>query len=274
MIMRALAILLLTFTLTHILAQKDSLTYNLLEDIQYRTGVLDTYMLERCVLDLYYPENVTNFPTVVWFHGGGLKAGNKSIPEDFKEQGMAVVAVNYRFSPQVTAPAYIEDAAAAVAWTFKHIADFGGDPELIFVSGHSAGGYLTSMVGLDTTYLATYDIHPNRIAALIPYSGHAITHFTIRSERGLSWSDLQIDQYAPISFCRPDAPPFILITGDREQELFGRYEEVAYQARMMKLAGHEQTELHEMSGYNHGNMPDAAHHILLRVVERIVEEKK
>ncbi len=55
---------------------------------------------------------------------------------------MAVVAVNYRLYPKVKAPVYIEDAAAAVAWVFRHIEEYGGDPELIFISGHSAGGYL------------------------------------------------------------------------------------------------------------------------------------
>jgi acetyl esterase/lipase len=116
-----------------------------------------------------------------------LRAGNKFIPEQLQDQGIGVVAVNYRFHPKVTAPAYIEDAAAAVAWTFAHIAEYGGDPNLIFVSGHSAGGYLTSMIGLDKRYLAAHDLDADRIAGLIPYSGHAITHFTIRTERGLGW---------------------------------------------------------------------------------------
>ena len=253
-------------------AQEEVVTYTTIADIYYHNGDLDDYAKERCVLDLYYPTNVSDFPTIVWFHGGGLKAGNKFIPEDFKEQGLAVIAVNYRFSPQVTAPTYIEDAAAAVAWSFQHIAEYGGNPELIFVAGHSAGGYLSSMVGLDSTYLQPYGIHPNQIAGLIPYSGHAITHFTIRNERGIPPNKPLIDEYAPISFCRADAPPYILITADREQELFGRYEEVAYQARMMKLSGHEKTELHEMSGYSHGNLRDAANHILLRTVERLVKE--
>lgn len=71
----------------------------------------------------------------------------------FMNQGFAVVAVNYRLSPKAQNPAYTEDAAAAVAWAYKHIEEYGGSPRRVFVTGHSAGGYLTLMVGLDKSYL-------------------------------------------------------------------------------------------------------------------------
>jgi acetyl esterase/lipase len=96
------------------------------------------YQIERCRLDLYYPQNEPGFATVVWFHGGGLKAGNRHIPTGLRNQGLAVAAVNYRLSPKATCPAYIQDAAAAVAWTLRHIDERGGDPNKVFVSGHSA----------------------------------------------------------------------------------------------------------------------------------------
>jgi acetyl esterase/lipase len=129
--------------------------YEYIENIGYYGELInDTYQKERCKIDLYYPKTVKKFPTVVWFHGGGLKNGSKDIPEQLKEQAMAVVAVNYRLHPKVKAPVYIEDAAAAVAWTFKNIDRYGGDPDKIIISGSSAGGYLTMMVGLDKSYLA------------------------------------------------------------------------------------------------------------------------
>lgn len=254
------------------LPAQDQVNYLEARNLLYRSiqddGFTD-YADERCRLDIYYPTHLDTFPTVVWFHGGGLRAGEKYIPEALKQQGVAVVAVNYRLHPKVKAPTYIEDAAAAVAWVFDHISDYGGDTNLIFVSGHSAGGYLTSMLGLDKSFLAKHHLDADRIAGLIPYSGHAITHFTIRTERGLTWDKPVIDEYAPIYHCRKDAPPLILITGDRELELFGRYEEVAYQMRMMKLVGHESTELYELDGYNHGDMDEPAHHILLNSVRKI-----
>ena len=120
-----------------------------------------------------------------FFHGGGLRAGNKNIPQFLKEKNIAVVAPNYRLSPKVKAPKYIEDAAASVAWVFNNIEKYGGDKNLIFVSGNSAGGYLTSLIGLDKKYLAKHNIDANDIAGLIPVTGHAITHFTVRDEMGI-----------------------------------------------------------------------------------------
>lgn len=231
-------------------------------EILYRKGELTEYMKERCRLDIYYPENKNNFSTVVWFHGGGLKAGNKFIPETLKESGFAVVAVNYRFHPKIKSPAYIEDAAAAVAWVFENIGKYGGDDSKIFVSGHSAGGYLTSMIGLDKSYLKMYNIDANSIAALIPFSGHTITHFTIREERGIEGTQVVVDEMAPIYHLRKDAPPLILITGDREMEMLGRYEENAYMYRMMKVIGHENILLYELDGFNHGQMAKPAFYIL------------
>ena len=78
----------------------------------------DVYARERCQLDVYHPVGASAAPTVVWFHGGGLTGGNRSIPSALKGQGITVVAVDYRLSPKAKAPAYIQDAAAAVAWTF------------------------------------------------------------------------------------------------------------------------------------------------------------
>ncbi|MGK4568845.1 alpha/beta hydrolase [Flavobacterium sp. 3HN19-14] len=231
----------------------------------------DKYINERCVLDLYYPKNQKNFATVVWFHGGGLTEGQKEIPEALTKKGIAVIGVNYRLSPKVKSPAFIEDAAAAVAWTFKNIKDFGGSPELIFVSGHSAGGYLVAMIGLDKKWLRADEIDANQIAGIIPLSCQAITHFTIRKERGIADTQPVVDDLAPLSHVRADAPPLLLITGDREMEMLGRYEENAYLMRMMKVVGHKRTKLYEMQGYGH-NMTAPAFPILLKEVKEITAE--
>lgn len=235
-------------------------------NILYRTAAevgADAYIQERCRLDLYYPVNRADFATVVWFHGGGLTGGEKSFPEAFKNRGFAIVAVNYRLSPKVSCPAYIEDAAAAVAWTFKHIGEYQGDPNKIYVAGHSAGGYLTAMIGLDKSYLAKYGINADKIAALFPYSGQVITHFTIRKERGISEKQPIIDHLAPLYHVRADAPPLILTTGGRAIEMLGRYEENAYLARMMKIAGHTKTVLYEFPECDHGSMATPADAVLL-----------
>jgi len=232
----------------------------------------DDYIIERCILDIYYPKNIKDFATIVWFHGGGLTGGNKAIPGALKEEGVCIVAVNYRLYPKVKSPVYIQDAAAAVAWVFNNIKDYGGDSSKIFISGHSAGGYLTMMVGMDQRWLGSYNINANRIAGLIPFSGHTITHMTVRKERGIANTQPVVDDLAPLFHVRADAPPLLLITGDRELEMLGRYEENAYMMRMMKVAGHKETKILELDGYGHG-MTYPAFPLLLNEVRRIVESK-
>ena len=249
--------------------------YTTQKDIHYYADSInqkDSYINSQCTLDLYYPKGAKNFATIVWFHGGGLTGGNKELPKALLEKGYAVIGVEYRLSPKVKAPAYIEDAAAAVAWTFQHIGSYGGSDKLIFISGHSAGGYLGMMITLDKKYLAKYNIDANNIAALIPFSGQAITHFTVRKEQGIKETQPVIDNYAPLYYVRADAPPMLLITGDPELELLGRYEENAYLARMMKLVGHKQTTLYELQGYNHVSMPDGAFPLLLKEIAAVSKE--
>jgi len=243
----------------------DQTKYDIEKEISYleENKPATAYQLERCRLDLYYPQGETGFATVVWFHGGGLTGGNRHIPTGLQNQGLAVVAANYRLSPKATCPAYIEDAAAAVAWPFRPIGNHGGAPPQIFVSGHSAGGYLTSMVGLDKRWLAACGIDADRIAGLIPLSGQTITHSTIRQERGLPEKVPIIDSFAPLNHIRPDAAPLLLMTGDREMEMVGRYEENAYFMRMLKVIGHPDVTLYEFQGYGH-NMVEPAMDPMLR----------
>lgn len=93
-------ICLLLFLLCACIAQAQN-AYRTNKDISYVSGSeTDTYRLERCKLDIYYPENKKDFSTIVWFHGGGMEGGNKFIPKELREQGFAVVAVNYRLSPK------------------------------------------------------------------------------------------------------------------------------------------------------------------------------
>jgi len=240
------------------------------DDAQYKG---DSYKAERCVIDVYYPKNVKNFATILWLHGGGITEGSKEIPQALKDKGYCIIGVGYRLSPKVKAPAYIEDAAAATAWAFKNIASYGGDPSRIFLSGHSAGGYLDLMVGLDKKWLAKYNIDANKIAGLVPFSPQCITHFTVRQEQGIPEKQPTIDEYAPLYWVRGDAPPLLLITGNREMELLGRYEENAYLARMMKLNGHKDVRHFELDGYGH-NMADPAYPLLLKEVKRIIDGRK
>lgn len=240
------------------------------KDLPY-TKKDDAYARERLKLDISYPESIddTLLPVIIWFHGGGLTGGEKFIPSQLEGQGYIVVAPNYRLIPSVGVEDCIDDAAEAVSWVMGNIRDYGGDPSKVFVSGHSAGGFLTSMIGLDKSRLARYGIDADSLAALIPYSGQVITHFSDRKTMGIGELTPWVDANAPLFYVRAGAPPYIIITGDAEQELYGRYEENLYMWRMMKLAGNEDVRIYKLDGYDHGMMAEPAHHILLEELKRL-----
>lgn len=242
--------------------------YALREEISYiATTDTNEYRKQRCKLDVYYPVKAKGFPTVIWFHGGGLEGGDKYIPAELRNKEIAVVAVNYRLSPAAENPAYTIDVAEATAWVFKNIEKYGGDPEKIFVSGHSAGGYLALMVGFDKKYLAAYDIDANKIKGVIPVSGQTNTHYTIRKERGLPSDIPLIDEYAPISYVRKDLPPTLLISGDRNLELTARYEENLHLKAIMKSMEND-VELYELQGFDHGNVIVPAGDLIVRFIKQ------
>lgn len=255
-------------------ASKPAQSYEKKNDIPY--GISDStdgYTKELRRLDLYVPKGVKDFATIVWFHGGGLTGGSKSIPKGLQEKGFAVVAPNYRLSPRSKSPAYVEDAAAAVAWTFENIEKHGGSKSKIIVGGISAGGYLSLMIGLDKSWLSKHGIDSDEIAALVPVSGQTITHFTVRAEKGIPDEQPVVDEMAPLFHVRKDAPPMLLVTGDPELEMLGRAEENAYLARMMKVAGHKRTTLYRLEGFDHGGIGEASLPLVVKFVREIMDER-
>lgn len=272
------SILLLFFGPLSLLSQAQSITYEnykTKENILYREQTKDDYAKAQCRLDVYYPERADGVPVIVWFHGGGLTGGERYLPETFKKKGIIIVSVSYRLNPKVKSPVYIEDAAASVAWVFNNIQQYGGDTSFIFVAGHSAGGYLASMIGLAKSYLAEYGIDANRIAGLFPVSGHAVTHSTIREEEGIPFEQVTVDDRAPLYHVRADAPPYIMTCGDRELEYKKtRYEENLLMESMMKAVGHHETYLYEFDGFDHMSMLVPAYEIILKHGYKIVVSKK
>lgn len=270
---KVLWIIFMTFMVLNVNAQKSISSDEVItSNIQYKNGK-DTYIKERCKLDICYDKSKKNSPVVVWYHGGGLTSGQKEIPGLLKKQGFVVVGVNYRLLPKVKIDECLDDCAAALAWVFQNISQYGGDAKKIFVSGHSAGGYITTMLGLDKTWLSRYGVDANNIAGLIPFSGQMISHFAYRKMNGIDNLQPTIDKYAPLYHVRKDAAPLVLITGDRNIELFGRYEENAYMWRMMNLIGRPDTQLYELGGYGHGAMAQPAFHILIQPIHKMLGEK-
>jgi acetyl esterase/lipase len=210
---------------------------------------------ERCVLDVRVPAAAEEeLDTLVWLHGGGLTANEKSFPAELLDSGLALVAVNYRLVPRVEPPECVADAAAAIAWVFRNIAGFGGNPERIFISGHSAGAYLGDLVVMDRTHLQAHGIDANRVAGHLSLSAQKVTHFVIRERMGLPAHRIVVDTWAPLHHVRADAPPTLLLTGGRDKDLPGRYEENALYERMMRLAGHQDIDLIEIPGADHAGM--------------------
>ena len=121
--------------------------YEILRDIPYQTDDSD-YARERSKLDIYLPKNRRDFPVLVWFHGGALMYEDKSESYATRaairlaSEGIGVVVPNYRLFPSVKYPVYIEDAASAVAWVYQNIGNYQGNPQQVFVGGHSSGAYL------------------------------------------------------------------------------------------------------------------------------------
>ncbi len=266
---------------SQLLAEKPAqeIIYKLDAGISYLPAEItaaSSYAKEKGVLDFYRPVRVKGFPTVVYYHGGGLTGGSRGIPNELKNRGWAVVGVDYRLSPKVEHPVYIEDAAAALAWTFKNIESHGGDPSKIFVTGISAGGYLTSMIGLDKSYLAKHDIDANQIAALIPVTGQMITHQTVRKEQGIEPSKFRptIDKFAPLYHIRKDAPPTLCVTGGWEVDMLMRAEENLYFVSMMKLIGHKNIKQIVIEGADHNRCGKECWPHVTDFIEKTLAEMK
>ena len=219
------------------------------------------------VIDLSILDQV-RIDAVIFYAQGGMEGGNKFIPKELREQGFAVVAVNYRLSPKAKNPAYIEDAAEAVAWVFKNIEKYGGRKDHIFVSGHSAGGYLSLILAMDKKYMAAYGADADSVAAYLPVSGQTVTHFTIRKERGLPDGIPVVDEYAPVNKARKETAPLVLITGDKHLEMAARYEENALLEAVLKSIGNKKVTLYEMQGFDHGQVLGPACRLIADYVKR------
>ena len=252
-----LAVLLALFSLS--LPHLPAAEPKILNDIPYKSGTdLTAYEQERCKLDLFLPALKKDFATILWFHGGGLKTGDNDMPftrkiaQSFVDADIAFVIVHYRYNPMVTYPAYVEDAAASFAWTVKNIAQHGGDPNKVFMAGHSAGGYLAAITGLNPLYLKAQGLSLDHVAGLVPVSGQMMTHYTIREERGLEKFNVIADEAAPIYHCRKDTPPILVLYADKD--MASRQEEDMYFVSTMKAAGNKRVQGLLVTGRDHGSI--------------------
>ena len=113
--------------------------------------------LKLNTLDIYAPSTGTEHPVIIWVHGGGWQTGDKAPvytkAKRFTHAGFVFISVNYRLSPAVKHPVHVQDVATATAWVYAHAADYGVNPNRIFLMGHSSGAHLAALVATDDRYL-------------------------------------------------------------------------------------------------------------------------
>ena len=216
--------------------------------------LLDIYYTEEKhpmqMLDIYLPD-AESFPVFIYFHGGGLEAGNRTASEKARkflaENGVCVVSVEYRMYPEVQYPAFIEDCAAAVAWVKNNIANY-GNAEGLYVGGSSAGGYLSMMLCFDKKYLGAVGLDPLEIAGWFHDAGQPTKHFNVLKYSGEDSRRVIIDETAPLYHIGTQKrhSPMRFIVSDNDID--GRYEQIMLMLSTMKHFGHTNFDCKQMHG--------------------------
>lgn len=193
----------------------------IVSDIPYMEDALN----EHC-LDLYLPD-AENFDTVIWFHGGGLETGSRKdayMAQDFVNRKYGFVSADYRLYPSAKFPEYLEDAAAAVAFVIHNIKKYCGNGK-VYITGQSAGAYITMMLCMDHHFLSDKGIDQNQISAYISDSSQQLCHYNVLREQGEDTRLERVDCHAPIFFVKEslDLRPLLLLY--YEQDIVCRPEE-------------------------------------------------
>ncbi len=228
--------------------------YKVITDIDYGLEA-------RNVLDLYIPEGVVSFPSIMWIHGGALRRGDKqeamniNVCEFFASNGYGVAAINYRLSPKAKFPLFNQDVAAAFSWLHQNINVYKGDSNKLFIMGASAGGYLAASVALDSSWLATHGLGPANIAAAVLTSGMFDLHFlkrTNRLSRQFGTGDEIIRKASPVTYAGKHAPPLLLLYAD--DDLPGRQETSLNLIEKLEKCGHKDYKVYKIPDRTHRSL--------------------
>ncbi len=173
----------------------------------------------RQKLDVYRPAEATPpTPVVVFYYGGGWKSGERAhyrfVGESLARRGLTVVVPDYRLYPDVQFPVFVEDSAAAAAWALENIGEYGGDPDRLFLAGHSAGGYNAALVGVDPSYLRAEGKSPGDLCGVITLAGPvSFDPLQYNSTRPIFETASNPESTRPVNHIGPSVPPFLLIHG-------------------------------------------------------------
>lgn len=213
--------------------------------------------LERQKLDLYVPATgVTRAPVVVFFYGGSWRSGRRGdylfVGEALASRGFVAAVADYRLYPEVRFPDFVVDSALAVRWVSENVARSGGDPEQLFLMGHSAGAYNAAMLAFDEQYLARVGVRPRAVRGFIglagPYDFLPLTSRLLQNVFGYPDTSPATQ---PINAVRAGAPPVLLLTA-RTDTIVNPGNSVRLAARLRTVGG----RVHEI-GY------DALDHLTL-----------
>jgi acetyl esterase/lipase len=209
-------------------------------DVDYLAGT--NYADDKDKLDVFMPEGVAGAPVIVFFHGGAMR---------FVPEGVGVVSANYRLSPGVMHPSHIQDAAAAFAWVIRNIERYGGDPERVYVSGHSAGAYLATLMALDPAHLAAHGLGLRSIRGTIAISPFLyveetakVRPKTISGEDPDSWMNASVTPHID-----PGKGPMLLIYADGDAEWRKGQNDTFAEA--MRAAGNRKIRVVEVPNRDH-----------------------
>jgi acetyl esterase/lipase len=176
----------------------------------------------RQKLDIYAPHEVAvGAPVVVFFYGGSWRMGNRGdyafVGEALASRGILTVIADYRLYPEASYPGFVEDSAAAVAWTARRVRSYGGNPERLFVMGHSAGAYNAAMLALDAQWLGAQGMKTSALRGWIglagPYDFLPIENPDVKPV--FHFPDTSPSSQ-PVNHVGAGAPPALLIVSEKD----------------------------------------------------------
>lgn len=205
-------------------------------------------------LDVYAPAGKrTGLPVLVFVHGGSWESGSKNgyefVGRTFAAQGYLTLVAGYRKRPGHAYPAFVEDAALALAFAEDQSSPWGGDGNRVYAVGHSAGAYNLAQAVLDKRYLDAAGFDQGKLKAVATLAGPfdflpLDTHVTIETFGKVA--DLPSTQ--PVTFARADAPPFLLLTGDQDTTVRPRNSQQLY-ARLKDLGAPVEIKTYQGVGH-------------------------
>jgi acetyl esterase/lipase len=235
---------------------------------------LDTDGARRHKLDVYkHPDAGPGAPVLLQIHGGAWVIGNKSqqglpLMYQLAARGWVCVATNYRLSPRATWPAQILDCKRALAWVRANIAEYGGDPDYVVVTGGSAGGHLSALLALtpnDPQFQPGFEDVDTHVRAMVPFYGvydwtnrfgqrgkrdglRRVLERTIVKQRYADAPEV-FDQASPMSHINADAPPALVVHGDLDT--LAPITEAREFVRMLREVSHNKVVYAELHGAHH-----------------------